>query len=162
MWNTSSLMVNSTDDTLEKFHHYMERNSNAAVRHELNCLSENDNGIYDAMNKRFGVSYRSLHRFPKCWRQISCKRYALLYCPRHTGGTKATCCSLLAIHTQWIVSAISYVAADSRHRKICRGRTSTTECWCAIRLFMHLHRQQKIIFIISTIVFRPMLIGVSV
>ena len=42
---------NSTDDTLEKFHHYMERNSNAAVRHELNCLSENDNGIYDAMNK---------------------------------------------------------------------------------------------------------------
>ncbi|MBR1652710.1 MAG: glycosyltransferase [Alloprevotella sp.] len=42
---------NSTDKTLEMVHHYMERNSVAAVAHEVNCLSEPDNGIYDAMNK---------------------------------------------------------------------------------------------------------------
>ncbi|MBR1593189.1 MAG: glycosyltransferase [Alloprevotella sp.] len=42
---------NSTDETLEMVHHYMERNSVAAIPHEVNCLSEPDNGIYDAMNK---------------------------------------------------------------------------------------------------------------
>lgn len=47
---------NSTDSTLERLHHYMERNSIAAVRHEINCLSEPDNGIYDAMNKALQMS----------------------------------------------------------------------------------------------------------
>lgn len=42
---------NSTDKTLEHVHRYMERNSIAAVKHEINCLSEPDGGIYDAMNK---------------------------------------------------------------------------------------------------------------
>lgn len=42
---------NSIDDTLEQIHHYQERNSIAAVRHEVNCLSEPDAGLYDAMNK---------------------------------------------------------------------------------------------------------------
>lgn len=42
---------NSTDHTLEHVHHYMERNSIASVKHEINCLSEPDGGIYDAMNK---------------------------------------------------------------------------------------------------------------
>ena len=42
---------NSQDETLELFHHYQERNSTAAVRHELAALSEPDEGLYDAMNK---------------------------------------------------------------------------------------------------------------
>ncbi|MBQ7540603.1 MAG: glycosyltransferase [Bacteroidaceae bacterium] len=42
---------NSNDDTLEQVHHYQERNSIAKTRHEVNCLSEPDNGLYDAMNK---------------------------------------------------------------------------------------------------------------
>lgn len=42
---------NSDDDTLTLVHHYMERNSRRDVPHEINCLSEADNGIYDAMNK---------------------------------------------------------------------------------------------------------------
>ena len=42
---------NSQDATLEAVHHYQERNSVARVPHEVNCLSEPDHGIYDAMNK---------------------------------------------------------------------------------------------------------------
>lgn len=42
---------NSQDATLEAVHHYQERNSVAAVQHEVNCLSEPDEGLYDAMNK---------------------------------------------------------------------------------------------------------------
>ncbi|MBR6374978.1 MAG: glycosyltransferase [Alloprevotella sp.] len=47
---------NSTDDTLEQIHRYMERNSVAEVKHEINCLSEPDNGIYDAMNKALSMA----------------------------------------------------------------------------------------------------------
>jgi len=42
---------NSKDETLSHVHHYQERNSLAAVPHEIVCLSEPDNGLYDAMNK---------------------------------------------------------------------------------------------------------------
>lgn len=42
---------NSQDGTLAAIHHYQERNSVAKVTHEINCLSEPDNGLYDAMNK---------------------------------------------------------------------------------------------------------------
>ena len=42
---------NSHDGTLELIHHYQERNSVAAVRHEIQCVSEPDEGLYDAMNK---------------------------------------------------------------------------------------------------------------
>lgn len=42
---------NSHDDTLTHIHHYQERNSRAAVRHEIVCSSEPDEGLYDAMNK---------------------------------------------------------------------------------------------------------------
>ena len=47
---------NSTDDTLNRIHHYMERNSTASIKHEINCLSEPDKGIYDAMNKALGLT----------------------------------------------------------------------------------------------------------
>lgn len=42
---------NSHDDTLTHVHHYQERNSRAEVKHEIVCISEPDEGIYDAMNK---------------------------------------------------------------------------------------------------------------
>jgi len=42
---------NSHDATLAHVHRYQERNSVAAVRHEIVCISEPDNGLYDAMNK---------------------------------------------------------------------------------------------------------------
>lgn len=42
---------NSRDETLAHIHHYQERNSRAAVQHEIVCRSEPDDGLYDAMNK---------------------------------------------------------------------------------------------------------------
>ena len=42
---------NSQDETLAHIHHYQERNSRAAIQHEIVCRSEPDEGLYDAMNK---------------------------------------------------------------------------------------------------------------
>lgn len=42
---------NSTDDTLSLLHRYQELNTLAEHPHEISILSENDNGLYDAMNK---------------------------------------------------------------------------------------------------------------
>lgn len=42
---------NSRDETLAHIHHYQERNSRAAIQHEIVCRSEPDEGLYDAMNK---------------------------------------------------------------------------------------------------------------
>lgn len=47
---------NSEDSTLELIHHYQERNSVADIRHEIACLSEPDNGLYDAMNKAIDMA----------------------------------------------------------------------------------------------------------
>lgn len=47
---------NSQDDTLTHIHHYQERNSIAPVRHEIVCISEPDEGLYDAMNKALDLT----------------------------------------------------------------------------------------------------------
>ena len=47
---------NSQDATLEFVHHYQERNSVASVQHEVSCLSEPDQGLYDAMNKALDMA----------------------------------------------------------------------------------------------------------
>lgn len=47
---------NSQDETLEHIHHYQERNSIAAIRHEIACISEPDEGLYDAMNKAIDMA----------------------------------------------------------------------------------------------------------
>ena len=47
---------NSQDATLEAVHHYQERNSVAEIPHEVNCLSEPDKGLYDAMNKALDMA----------------------------------------------------------------------------------------------------------
>ena len=47
---------NSQDNTLEEVHHYQERNSVAGVRHEVACLTEPDEGLYDAMNKALDMA----------------------------------------------------------------------------------------------------------
>lgn len=47
---------NSQDATLEAVHHYQERNSIASIQHEVNCLSEPDEGLYDAMNKAIDMA----------------------------------------------------------------------------------------------------------
>ena len=47
---------NSQDNTLEEVHLYQERNSLAEVRHEVNALSEPDDGLYDAMNKALNMA----------------------------------------------------------------------------------------------------------
>ncbi len=47
---------NSHDETLEHVHHYQERNSRASVKHEIVCISEPDEGLYDAMNKAIDMA----------------------------------------------------------------------------------------------------------
>lgn len=47
---------NSRDNTLEHVHHYQEQNSIADLPHEIVCISEPDNGLYDAMNKAIDMA----------------------------------------------------------------------------------------------------------
>lgn len=47
---------NSTDNTLTLIHEYQKANSRATVPHEVVCLSEPDEGLYDAMNKALDMA----------------------------------------------------------------------------------------------------------
>lgn len=47
---------NSQDETLAHIHHYQERNSRAAVPHDIVCRSEPDEGLYHAMNKALDLA----------------------------------------------------------------------------------------------------------
>lgn len=47
---------NSQDETLAHIHHYQERNSRAAIQHDIVCRSEPDEGLYDAMNKAINLA----------------------------------------------------------------------------------------------------------
>lgn len=47
---------NSHDGTLTAFMHYQERNARGASSHEVAAVSENDRGIYDAMNKALAMA----------------------------------------------------------------------------------------------------------
>jgi glycosyltransferase involved in cell wall biosynthesis len=46
----------SSDGTLEQIHRYQERNSNAAIPHDIRVICEPDDGLYDAMNKAFSLA----------------------------------------------------------------------------------------------------------
>lgn len=41
----------SKDNTMELIHHYVERNAQTAVPHDIRLINEPDKGLYDAMNK---------------------------------------------------------------------------------------------------------------
>ena len=46
----------SKDGTMVILHQYQERNSLKTPRHEINMISEPDNGLYDAMNKAINMA----------------------------------------------------------------------------------------------------------
>lgn len=47
---------NSQDETLAYVHHYQERNSLRSQPRDIICRSENDEGLYDAMNKALDLA----------------------------------------------------------------------------------------------------------